>query len=283
METTKSSVGVDRTVFTPAHRSGSEHVETRSPCSCTERARPLLRLSHPPLRPAGRPLWRCRGSSRGSLSREPFHSEGWSHTCPHQTHSPQARRPARTSHLLGESQNPLPQRSAQPAAAWSRAPSLCAPRGLNTGTQVDGTPPRPRRGPWGLRAGEEGRPGRRGQHRPAPHPEGGQVHGCQSRQTGTKATRGHLHVQTPLAGSASPAHHAHPPDLPTGESSNGLCIFSYQFPGKCLDLQCVQVSQPPEGPRLDLSDSVKAKIPVKTREVDYLQRNPPVSLVLCHL
>ena len=79
--------------------------------------------------------------------------------------------------------------------------------GSNTGTQVDGTPPR--RGPWGLRAGEKGSPvslpGRRGQHRPAPHPEGGQVHGCQSRQAGTKAAHGHLHVQIPLAGSASPA------------------------------------------------------------------------------
>ena len=73
--------------------------------------------------------------------------------------------------------------------------------------------------------------------------------------------------------------HARPPDLPTGESGNGLCVFSYQFPGKCLHLQCVQVSQPPEGPRLDLSDSVKAKIPVKTQEADYLQIN--ISPVKC--
>ena len=89
-----------------------------------------------------------------------------------------------------------------------------------------------------------------------------------------------------------PLSHAHPPramgtpstwDLPTGESGDGLCTFSYQFPGRCLDLQCVQVSQPLEGPWLDLSDSVKAKIPVKKRATDYLQRNPPVSLSVSSL
>ena len=159
---------------------------------------------------------------------------------------------------------------------------------------MDGTTPH--RDPWGLRAGEEGRPcelpGRRGQHRPAPHPEDGQAHSCQSRQTRTKATHRHLQCKPLWQAWPLPLSHAHPPramgtpstwDLPTGESDDGLCTFSYQFPGRCLDLQCVQVSQPLEGPWLDLSDSVKAKIPVKKRATDYLQRNPPVSLSVSSL
>ena len=260
-------------------------VETRSPCSCTERARPLLRLSRPPLRPAGRPWWRYRVSSRGSLSREPFHSEGWSHTCPHQAHSPQARRPARTSHLLGESQNPLPRRSAQRTAAWSRGPSLCPPRGLTLGHRW--TAPHPA----GVHGGSG--PGRRAALSACQEGVASTgLHHTQRVDRFTAVSRDRQGPKPPTGTStckslwqAQPLRlsHARPPDLPTGESGNGLCIFSYQFPGKCLHLQCVQVSQPPEGPRLDLSDSVKAKIPVKTQEADYLQRNLPVSLVLRHL
>lgn len=63
--------------------------EARSPCSCSEGSPSPASLPSSP-RPAGRPQWRCRASSRGSLSREPFYSEGRSHTCPHQAHSPQA-------------------------------------------------------------------------------------------------------------------------------------------------------------------------------------------------
>lgn len=44
-------------------------------------------------------------------------------------------------------------------------------------------------------------------------------------------------------------------------------IFLSWFPAECLDLQGIQVSQPPECSRLDLSDSVKAKIPVKKQEM----------------
>lgn len=43
-------------------------------------------------------------------------------------------------------------------------------------------------------------------------------------------------------------------------------LVSYWVPIECLDLQRIQVSQLPECPRLDLSDSVKAKIPGEKKQ-----------------
>lgn len=188
--TTRSSVGAGRTVSTPAHRSSPRR---GGAISLLLLRGPLLHLL-PPSASWEAPV-EVQGVLKGSLSREPFHSEGRSHTCPHQAHSPRpgTQCSAWTSHLLGESQNPF---------AWRQhslrkpgvGPFPLSTQGLNTGTQVDGTTPA------GIHGGSGPRkwvspcelPGGVGQHRPAPHPEDGQAHSCQSRQTRTKATHRHL-------------------------------------------------------------------------------------------
>ena len=199
-------MGVDRTVFTPAHRSGS---------ACRGDAIPLLLHREGSPSPASLPsspptsweaLVEVQGILKGVSLQGAFSQRGVEPHVPPR-HVPPGTAPCTDQSPPGGEPEPPPTALSTAHGSPESGPFPLSTPGSNTGTQVDGTPPR--RGPWGLRAGEKGRPvslpGRRGQHRPAPHPEGGQVHGCQSRQAGTKAAHGHLHVQMPLAGSASPA------------------------------------------------------------------------------
>lgn len=111
----------------------------RDPLAPAQRLRPLC-VSPVPPQPAGRPPWRCRASSRGSLSREPFHSEGQSHTCPHQAHSPQARHGPVT---WGRARTPSHGAQHSPRRPGVGPHPSVSPRGLNTGTRTDGWHPTP--------------------------------------------------------------------------------------------------------------------------------------------
>lgn len=138
-DTPKRSVAAAGRRPHPHTRAAPRAVGPRSPRSCTKRLRPLC-VSPVPPQPAGRPPWRCRASSRGSLSREPFHSEGQSHTCPHQAHSPQARHGPVT---WGRARTPSHGAQHSPRRPGVGPHPSVSPRGLNTGTRRDGTPPPP--------------------------------------------------------------------------------------------------------------------------------------------
>lgn len=148
IDTTKCSVAAGRCPH-PHTRAAPCAVGPRPPRSCTEGA-PSLRLSCTPPQPAGRPgggagrpqggLCPQGGLSPGSL----FTVKGQSHTCPHQAHSPQARHTAlHTPVTWGRARTPS--HGAQHSPRWPGVkphPSV-PPRGLNTGTRTDGTPPLP--------------------------------------------------------------------------------------------------------------------------------------------
>lgn len=210
-DTTKRSVAASGRRPRPHTRAAPRAVGPRPPHSCTKRACPLCvsLVAHP--QPAGRPPWRCRASSRGSLSREPLHSEGQSHTCPHQAHSPQAQHATLHAPVTwGRARTPS--QGAQHSPRWPGVgPHPCPPQGSKRRDADGWQPPPP--GPTGDqgqgRAVPVSLPGGRGQH------SCGQVHGCRSGRQGRRPpvwTHRHLRVQTPLAGSASPAQ-PRPPSL----------------------------------------------------------------------
>lgn len=103
--------------------------EARSPCSCSEGS-PSPAVS--PVLPSA--SWEApvevQGVLKGVSLQGTFSQRGVEpHMSPPGSQPPGlAQSSAWTSHLLGESQNPFAWRLAQPAEAWSRAPSLCPPR-----------------------------------------------------------------------------------------------------------------------------------------------------------
>lgn len=248
----------------PASRllGGGGHIShAASPCIQQGRP-PVPRRARSTVQPSQEPV------PEVSLSPEsaPSHGEGESHT----GSAPQARRAEVTVPTPGSAPSPVQNSRPRQATHSSRPPTA-----LSTARPQDhAAPMAPARSPlaqeeggaWSLRGRRASpglghtqtrasfmgvRPDRRGQ-RPAQRP-------------------GTLCQAPPLL-----AHHAHPPwghgdlglgDPPTGE---GVAMpASFPLAPRRSDLQCVQVSQPLEGPRLDLPDSVKAKIPVKSEKHTY--------------